>query len=94
MLLLNGLLQSVLELPAEKVGVQQIDTAIHETKTVGWTQNRVRCPRQNVLLMDKYVRRGAETSGPGVSHLRIDGTQMELNGFWRGHMETQELSVD
>ena len=70
-----------------------LQAAIHEAKTVGWTQNRVCRPRQNVLLMNKYTRRGAETGGPGVSHLRIDGTQMEFNGFWRRHMETQEISV-
>ena len=51
-LLSDGLSQTVLEFPAEKIGVQQIDAAIHETETVGWTQNRVRCPRQYVLLMD------------------------------------------
>jgi hypothetical protein len=82
-LLSDGLLQTVLEFPAEKIGVQQIDAAIHETKTVGWTQNRVRCLRQNVLVMDKHVRRGPETGGPSVSHLHIEGTQMELNWFWR-----------
>ena len=75
-------LEAFLELPAEVIGVDEVDTAVHESKAVSRGDNGVcHWSFEDISFGNFYIFDVIEVAFPGGDHIGVDVSEIEFHDF-------------